>query len=146
MIECQAESRPEDDNDSSSSESTNEVFFEMLGLPVMDFGAISAAVDDKESNICSLKPPQEVVYNSSLPLAKNYQHDNTQCISFLEVPQRCSRYLHKPASVAAFVIDNLIAASECQSMIRLAAELSATGFHYVTEASHTDDNGKNLVL
>lgn len=66
-------------------------------------------------------------------------------MSLLNVPTRCSRYLHKPSAVAAFLIENLITDSMCQSLIRLAEELSSTGFHYVKQASHTDNEGDNEV-
>jgi hypothetical protein len=141
------------DDNSSSSESTNEVFFEMLGLPVMDAGAISLAVDVDDhqqnkmmcsvaaaGNISTISPPGTLICNS-ISSAFDQERDHP-IVSYLDVPQKCSRYLHKPSTVAAFVVNNLITLYECQTLIQLAEELSATGFHYVTEASHVDDEGK----
>ncbi len=61
-------------------------------------------------------------------------------VSFLEVPRRCSRYLHRPSDVVTFVLDGLLDESECRSLIRLASSPSsfATGFRYVSEAIHRD--------
>ena len=139
------------DDTSSCSESTTDVFFEMLGLPVMDVGAISAAVEDDshvETNVQS-KGPLSNKDASKLPKLLDYRTDlslvnathKQPSVSLLQVPLRCSRYLHKPSTVAAFVIENLISASECKTLIRLAEELSIIGFHYVEEASHTDNEG-----
>ena len=124
-----------EDNLSSCSESTNEVFFEMLGLPVMDVAEISSAVDEGTRN--------ETGNSSSVQASPTTDHQRKQpaTVSFLQVPQRCSRYLHKPLTVAAFIIEDLLTVSECHLILRLAEELSATGFHYVTEASHIDNEG-----
>ena len=70
------------------------------------------------------------------PPSINNQCQQHMTVSFLEVPKRCSRYLHEPVTVAAFVIENLFSASECHSILRLAEE-----FHYITEASHIDNDG-----
>jgi hypothetical protein len=131
-------SNKSDDDASSCSESTNEVFFEMLGLPVIDYGVISSATEERPSTAT-----QEKIEAELLPCSLDQEHNVVQpVVSFLQVPQRCSRYLHKPSTVAAFVIENLITLAECQEIIQLAEDLSAFGFHYVTEASHTDNDGK----
>jgi hypothetical protein len=140
------------DDSSSSSESTNEVFFKMLGLPVIDVGDISLAVEDDQQNqiICSpvvaagndrtISPPRAVICNST---SSAFARETDQpTVTYFQVPQKCSRYLHKPSTVAAFVVNNLITPSECQVLIQLAEKFSATGFHYVTEASHVDNEGK----
>lgn len=143
MIDCHNRVSPEDDNASSCSESTTSVFFEMLGLPVMDLSAISHEVEDG-ADVSSKEPLQLI--GSSLVSASIIDREHKQpSVSFLQVPQRCSRYLHKPPTIAAFVIEHLLTASECHSIIRLAEELSLTGFHYVTEASHTDNEGRCAV-
>lgn len=141
------------DGNSSCSESTTEVFFEMLGLPSMDFGDISSAPEDDERNgdekKCELDLTEPLTIDCncrSLPPSRQRKLDYQQSVvSLLNVPTRCSRYHHKPSAVAAFLIENLITASMCQSLIQLAEESSSTGFHYVKQASHTDDKGKNEV-
>lgn len=144
MIDCHNQDSPEDDNASSCSESTTGAFFEMLGLPVMDFGTISSAVDDDVD--ADYKGPLQLI-GSDLISASRINHEHKQpSVSFLQVPQRCSRYFHKPPTIASFVIENLLTSSECQSIICLAEELSVSGFHYVTEASHTDNEGKCAIL
>lgn len=63
-------------------------------------------------------------------------------VAFLDVPQRCSRYLHQPSDVTAFVINNFLDAKECKELTSLACDPSiSTGLHYVTEAAHTDNDG-----
>ena len=141
------------DDASSSSESTTEVFFEMLGLPVLDVGDISSAIEDEHEPkvMCSVgtethtnfELPQQIKCNSNSSTLN--REDREPVVSFLEVPNKCSRYLHRPQSVAAFMIEELFTASECRTLIQLAEEMSFTGFHYVTEASHTDNEGMNEV-
>ncbi len=69
----------------------------------------------------------------------------TPIVTVLDVPRRCSRYLHPPSDVAAFTIKNLLDAHECRELTHRAeaasTSSSSTGFRYVTEAAHTDDEG-----
>ncbi|KAL3823229.1 hypothetical protein ACHAXA_003508 [Cyclostephanos tholiformis] len=78
-------------------------------------------------------------------------------VSFLDVPRRCSRYRHHPSDVTAFVVHDLFDAEECRSIIRLASSSSSSsssssgivpssGFGYVTEAAHADDDGNVHVV
>ena len=69
--------------------------------------------------------------------------DDEPCVTVtvLDVPQRCSRYLHQPSDIAAFIIKNFLTANECRELTRHAATASSTGFHYVTEATHIDNEG-----
>lgn len=108
---------------STSSVDTNDAFMEMLGLS--SFAADDCIISTTEDNINDCKSVK----------------DATTHVTILEVPHKCSRYLHRPTDVAAFVIDNFLDASECEQLIHLANKRSSTGFHYVTEASHTDNEG-----
>lgn len=103
------------DDDSAGSVDTEGVFLEMFGLPTFDCVSSVVADDDENDNIPSVKP--------------------------LIVPQNCSRYLHDPSDVASILIQNFLNVDECQEMIHLANTMSSTGFHYVTEAAHTDEDG-----
>jgi len=107
------------DDGSAGSVDTEDVFLEMFGLPT--FSCVSSVVaDDDENDIPSVEQ--------------------------LTVPQNCSRYIHKPCDVASFVIHNFLNADECQDLIHLANTLSSTGFHYVTEAAHTDEEGTTHIV
>eukprot|EP00986_Skeletonema_menzelii_P005624 scaffold2086_cov149-Skeletonema_menzelii.AAC.21 len=107
------------DDDSAASVDTEDVFLEMFGIPT--FNCVSSVIaDDDENDIPSVK--------------------------HLNVPQNCSRYLHKPCDVASFVIQNFLNEDECQDLIHLANTLSSTGFHYVTEAAHTDEDGTTHIV
>lgn len=99
-----------------SSVGTEDAFLEMLGLPAVSCVSSAVADDDDDEN------------------------DDMQVQAFA-VPQNCSRYLHKPSDVASFVIHNFLNHDECQDLIHLAKTLSSAGFHYVTEAAHTDEDG-----
>lgn len=79
-------------------------------------------------------------------------NETTPIVTAFDVPPRCSRHLHRPSDVAAFTISNFLDATECEELTHRAASASAsaaassssattTGFHYVTEATHTDDDG-----
>ena len=113
-----------------SSVNTDTALSEMLGLSISDFHCLL----DEE---------------------KNEQDDNPNCsandlafasshlsVSRLHVPKRCSRYLHDPSDVCAFVITNFLTSDECTTLIDYATSSSmATGFHYINEAGHIDDDG-----
>lgn len=123
------------DDGSTSSADTNEAFLEMLGLPAFD--CVSAMTETE--NDCN---GDDVVVTSSIH--KTYEESSrvtmpTNNVARLEVPHRCSRYLHQPSDVAAFVIDNFLDATECQELIHLASQLASP--IYVTEAAHTDNEG-----
>ena len=109
---------------SSTSVDTNEAFLELLGLPT----------SFNDSNISTTIEDADTCINGG---------DTIPCATLLEVvvPHRCSRYLHEPSDVVSFTIDYFLDASECQQIVHLATKLSSTGFHYVTEASHTDNDG-----
>ncbi|KAL3791615.1 hypothetical protein HJC23_012205 [Cyclotella cryptica] len=112
MIDCHNQVSPEDDNGSSCSESTTSVFFEMLGLPVMDFGVISSAVDD---DVHADSKEEIPLIGSNLTSASRIDREQKEAICVI--------------------------LAKCQAIIRLAEELSVSGFYYVTEASHTDNEG-----
>ncbi len=103
------------DDDSAGSVDTQGVFLEMFGLPTFDCVSSLEIADDDENDVLSVKQ--------------------------LTVPQHCSRYLHDPSDVASFLIQNFLNADECQELIHLANTISSAGFHYVTEAAHTDEDG-----
>lgn len=108
------------DDDSDGSVDTEDAFLEMLRLP--EVSCVSSVVaDDGDEN------------------------DNVS-VNVLTVPQHCSRYLHKPQDVASFVVSNLLDRNECQDLIHLANTLSSKGFHYLTEAAHTDENGNTHMV
>jgi len=113
----------DDRSTSSSSADSDECFLELLGL--------------SKFNDLSTKEEEEVDCCNAL-IATN---ENNPVVTVLEVPHRCSRYLHHSSDCAAFVIDNFLDAAECEQLIQLANKLSSTGFHYVTEASHIDNDG-----
>lgn len=118
---------------STSSVDTNDALMEMLGLPssfALDDGIMSTV--EENTNDC-------ISYGDCVVKGATAATDTH--VTILEVPHKCSRYLHHPTDVAAFVIDNFLDASECEQLIHLASKLSSTGFHYVTEASHTDNEG-----
>lgn len=108
------------DDDSVGSDDTEDVFLEMLGLPAVSCVSTEIAADDDENDTPSVKQ--------------------------LTVPQNCSRYIHKPCAVASFVIHNFLNVDECQELIHLATTLSSTGFHYVSEAAHTDEDGTTHIV
>jgi len=107
------------DDDSVGSVDTEDVFLEMLGLPAVS--CVSSVVADDDEN-------------------------DTPSVEALTVPTNCSRYLHKPCDVASFVVHNFLNADECQELIHLANTMSSTGFHYVTEAAHTDEDGTTHIV
>ena len=106
---------------SSSSADSDECFLALLGL--------------SKFNDVSTKEEEGVIDCCKADIIK------TNDTAVLEVPHRCSRYLHHPSDCAAFVIDYFLDAYECEQLIHLASKLSSTGFHYVTEASHVDNDG-----
>ena len=135
----------EEENASTGSDSTNEAFLEMLGLQAFE-GISDVDVNaDEIGNDCNQiehMVPGLVKTPIHSDCEKEASADHRQPrINFFEVPPRCSRYLHKPSSVASFVIDNFLDDTECQSLIHLATKLSSTGFHYVTEAAHKGSDG-----
>ena len=115
----------DDRSTSSSSADSNECFLELLGLSTF--------------NDVSTKEEEVIVDCCNTLITTN--DDNTPVVTVLEVPHRCSRYLHHPSDCAAFVIDSFLNVAECEQLIHLANKLSSTGFHYVTEASHMDSDG-----
>ena len=129
-----------DDDDAGStsstcSDDTNDAFLEMLGLQALDGISTIAKENDCHAN--------EAVRTPIHPECKKQSSMEkiSPSVTLLDVPHRCSRHLHQPSDVAAFVIDNFLDATECQELIRLASKLSSTGFHYVTEAAHRDNEG-----
>ncbi len=107
------------DDDSAGSVDTEDVFLEMFGLPT--FSCVSSVIADDDEN-------------------------DIPCVKQLIVPQNCSRYLHNPSDVASFLIQNFLDVDECQDLIHLANTLSSTGFHYVKEAAHTDEDGVTHIV
>lgn len=110
---------------SGGSVNTDTAFSEMLGLSLADFNNL--LVEEEEGN-CSA--------NDSLFASSHLS------VSPLHVPQRCSRYLHDSSDVCAFVINNFLTSEECTALIQYATSSSkTTGFHYIKEAGHIDDDG-----
>ncbi|KAL7467652.1 hypothetical protein ACHAXS_007894 [Conticribra weissflogii] len=148
------------DDSSCSSHCTEAAFLDMLGLSFDDVPSMSLDIDgdqkepgkisdvhDNDSMDRSNEPPNQPIHsiileNNSSVIRRHLQPSVTR----VEVPSRCSRYLHKPSSVAFFVIDNFLQAAECQGLIQLAHKLSSNGFHYVTEAAHTDNDGISHIV
>ncbi|KAL7538835.1 hypothetical protein ACHAXR_008830 [Thalassiosira sp. AJA248-18] len=125
---------------STCSDDTNEAFLEMLGLPALDGLSTMATTE----NDCTEDELATTAIHKAYETNNSLREEIISCspsVTLLEVPHRCSRYMHQPSDVAAFVIDNFLDASECQDLIQLATKLSSTGFHYVTEAAHTDNEG-----
>ena len=154
---------------SESSVDTNEALSEMLGLPPASSFALllSSATeevehrpyyddDDDESETTALavvRDRSRQLESKSSPLEEMRGSETTfppspPRVSSLDVPRRCSRYLHHPSDVAAFAIHDFLDAAECRYLIRLASAPSSrvTGFRYVAEASHTDDRGATHVV
>ncbi|KAL7531601.1 hypothetical protein ACHAWF_003841 [Thalassiosira exigua] len=122
---------------STCSNDTGNAFLEMIGLLELD--GISSMPDSGGADC-----PEDGKLISSTINERNSPTPTEKVapsVRRLDVPQRCSRYLHEPSDVAAFVIDNCFGAEECQHLIHLADKLSRSGFQYVTEATHTDDDG-----
>ena len=117
----------DDRSTGSSSADSDECFLELLGLS--KFNDVSTEEEEVIVDCC----------NTDI-ITTNDDKDNP-VVTVLEVPHRCSRYLHDGSDCAAFVIDNFLDAYECEQLIHLASKLSSTGFHYVTEASHIDNDG-----
>ena len=108
------------DDYSASSVDTQDVFLEMFGLPTFSCVSADVADDDDENDSFVVKQ--------------------------LSVPQNCSRYMHKPCDVASFLVEDFLNAEECQELIHLANTISSKGFHYVTEAAHTDEDGTTHIV
>jgi len=117
----------DDRSTSSSSADSDECFLELLGLS--KFNDLSTKEEEEEVGVIDC---------CNALIATN---ENNPVVTVLEVPHRCSRYLRHPSDCASFVIDNFLDAAECEQLIQLANKLSSTGFHYVTEASHVDNDG-----
>lgn len=137
-----------DDDDGSTgsstrSDDTHEAFLEMLGLPAA-FDGISAAADDDDDENDARRGDGAARTSTGRPTPPPV--GGGCAVAPLEVPPRCSRHLHHPSDVAAFVINDFLDASECRHLIELAETLSGAGFRYVTEAAHTDDEGITHVV
>ena len=104
----------DDENDSTSSVATNEALLDMLGLTE---GFPSALEED--------------------PILIEHE------VSRIALPRNCSRYGLPPTSCAAFLINNIFNASECQELISLGNQ---SGFRYITQASHIDNDGRTLTV
>uniref|UniRef100_A0A7S4RUC8 Fe2OG dioxygenase domain-containing protein n=1 Tax=Ditylum brightwellii TaxID=49249 RepID=A0A7S4RUC8_9STRA len=63
--------------------------------------------------------------------------DTKPIIRPINVPKRCSRYLHPPSKCTAFMIDGLLQQSDCNFLIQKAKAIQE-GFHYITEATHVN--------
>jgi len=64
-------------------------------------------------------------------------------IHVIDLPKRCSRYLHAPDHCCAFELPSILDAAECHYLIEKGAHTSK-GFHYVTEATHVDESGETI--
>ena len=158
---------------SESSVDTNEALSEMLGLPPASSfdGLLSSATeevehlpdhgdcddDDVESAttattaVAVVRDRSRRLESKSSPLGGMRASETTfppPRVSSLDVPRRCSRYLHHPSDVSAFALHGFLDAAECRHLIRLASapSSSVTGFRYIAEASHTDDRGATHVV
>ena len=135
MVRFDVETCTSEDDDigsicsSGGSVNTDTALSEMLGLSLADFNNLLVEEEDEEEGNCSTKN------DSSFASATHLS------VSPLHVPRRCSRYLHDPSDVCAFVINNFLTSEECTALIRYATSSKATGFHYIKEAGHIDDEG-----
>lgn len=111
---------------SASSVDTNEALLEMLGINDDGFGfSIDSPAIAEDSILISL----EKIRRASKARPES-----------IDLPARCSRYLHPPSSCCAFVLPSVLSPAECRYIVHKATK-TTTGFHYVTEAQHTDDGG-----
>ncbi|KAL3786375.1 hypothetical protein ACHAW5_004772 [Stephanodiscus triporus] len=148
---------------SASSADTNDALSEMLGLPPASFDGLSSTAlvddfgdnndnddddDDDDGRREPKSPSPEADGAEVAEWSSSSPPPPSPRVSFLEVPRRCSRHLHRPSDVAAYVLDGLLDESECRSLIRLASAPSsfATGFRYVSEAIHRDAAGTAHVV
>lgn len=116
---------------STATADTNGALLEMLGIDDNDYNfdyndGIREASEEK-MEVSKLAKKQE----SARP------------IHVIDLPKRCSRYLHAPDHCCAFVLPSIINASECRYLIEKGAH-TPRGFHYVTEAAHVDENGETI--
>ena len=124
---------------SGATDDTDIALLELLGIDESDYNfghdiEIGEEVGEKrEKN----KGAHVVVGN-----APNEQ-EAAKPIHVIDLPQRCSRYLHAPEHCCAFVLPSVLDASECRYLIERGAATSR-GFHYVTEATHVDESGETI--
>ena len=114
------------ENNDESSVDTQVAFLDMLGLS----GGIQIGdeIEDEE----------EIMEESSTATKKASSSFRHQIIP---LPARCSRYLHPPEKCLALYIDNFFSKAECDQLVQRAATATATGFQYITEASHISPDG-----
>lgn len=63
----------------------------------------------------------------------------------IKLPALCSRYHHPPSQCCAFTVSSILSPSECQYLIAKANQTLA-GFQYITEASHTTEEGESVMV
>ena len=116
---------------SSATADTNAALLEMLGIDDNDYNF------DHNDGIGEVR--EEEVKISKVA----EKQDSAMPVHVIDLPKRCSRYLHAPDHCCAFVLSSIINASECQYLIEKGAHTSR-GFHYVTEAAHMDESGETI--
>lgn len=115
----------EDDDDSSVD--TQDAFLDMLGLPVGD-------------DLPSLDLQEEEL-ETDVDVAQDNDSSFSPQFSTISLPRKCSRLFYPPDDCLAFRIDNLYSKSACQQLIQTASARNASGFQYITEATHTAPDG-----
>jgi hypothetical protein len=111
------------EEDDSSSVDTQDAFLDMLGLTV---GNDIPCLDLQEEEL-----ETDVAQDSSF----------SPQFSTISLPRKCSRHFYPPDDCLAFRIENLYSKSACQQLIQTASTRNASGFQYITEATHTTPDG-----
>ena len=139
-VECKSIiSRNDSDGDSTvvsttsstATADTNAALLEMLGI------------DDNDYNFDYNDGIGEASEENMEVSKREKKQESARPIHVIDLPKRCSRYLHAPVNCCAFVVPHVLDASECRYLIGKGAHTSR-GFHYVTEAAHVDESGETI--
>ena len=113
------------EDDDASSVDTQDAFLDMLGLPVgNDLPSLDLQEEELEADLDEIQDPS---FSPQL--------------STISLPRKCSRHFYPPDDCLAFRIDNLYSKSACQQLVQTASAKNASGFQYITEATHTAPDG-----
>mmetsp|Transcript_17554 Transcript_17554/g.51202 ORF Transcript_17554/g.51202 Transcript_17554/m.51202 type:complete len:398 (-) Transcript_17554:464-1657(-) len=116
--------------DEDNSVDTDECFLEMLGFSAEECAGLQMAnAEDDESDDRGISATSSSQEERAAPVTRR-----------IDVPPRCSRYLHPPEECAAFVVEDFLTRDECDGLVEMGASLNG-GFRYVTEAAHTSPDG-----
>mmetsp|Transcript_5348 Transcript_5348/g.10230 ORF Transcript_5348/g.10230 Transcript_5348/m.10230 type:complete len:520 (-) Transcript_5348:65-1624(-) len=170
---CSSVSSSVSTTSSSSSVNTDEALLDMLGIDCDDYTFAATAADDDDDDEDDDRReirdavegqgvqvevetagggdlPQHHISNNSKPESKLPEN--------IKIPSRCSRYFHRPSQCCAFTVSSVLSRAECRYLIQRAASAGPaagssssssnnnTGFQYVTEASHIDENGNSIMV